>query len=221
MSQATLDIELLPEAVFVFEALVLRDLNRRAAALIGAERACVIGRRADELLAEGEVDRLLEVDRQISVHWTLPETFRLRVRHPTRGSVLTDVRFLRVADLLVVTARDVTETSRGEDLIATLADLAAEATQDVESFLRRAEPHLAELGWTVAYSAVEPTGIVPRFVVGPLDDPVAQYGRSILGQILDPQASPIATSVAQSGRAVFLDNLPSNRPAGVLPRCRG
>lgn len=73
----------------------------------------------------------------------------------------------------------------------------------------------AELGWTVAYSLVEDGRVVPRAVYGREDDPVTQYGRSIIGRPLDGPSAPIASQVVATGHAVFLDNLPSTRTEQV------
>jgi signal transduction histidine kinase len=126
--------------------------------------------------------------------------------------VLVDLRFARTGARLVLSARDMTETSRGEDLIARLAALAGRANADVIGFLKAAEPAFVELGWTAAYSLVETDRIVPACVLGRENDPVTIYGRSIIGNHLDADSSPIASHVVETGRAMFLDNLPRTSP---------
>lgn len=212
----TIDIEEVPDAVLVLEAGSVRAVNARAAALLGAPASSWIGRPIGAVLDHDELARLLEVERQQAAHWALPETFRARLLHASGRSVLVDLRFSRSGERWVLSARDMTETSRGEGLIARLADLAGRFDDDADALLRAAEPHLVALGWTLAYSVVEGAHVVPTHVLGSPDDPVAQYGRAILGQRLDRAASPIASEVVATGQALFLDNLPSTRPASAL-----
>ncbi|MBK7395737.1 MAG: PAS domain-containing sensor histidine kinase [Myxococcales bacterium] len=211
--EGAIDIEDVPDAVLVIEGGAVRRVNGRAATLLGAPASAWIGRPVASVLAEDELARLFEVERQQAAHWALPETFRARLRHASGHSVLVDLRFSRSGERWVLSARDMTETSRGEGLISRLADLAGRFDDDVEALLRAAEPHFVELGWTLAYSVVEGAHVIPTHVLGSADDPVAQYGRAILGQRLDRAASPIASEVVATGQALFLDNLPSTRTA--------
>jgi len=200
-----------PEALLVLDGGKIASVNARAAALLGAAPSELIGLAATEVIEPGELDRLTELERQQAVGWGPPETFRVRLLRRTGGDVLVDLRFGRTGDRLVLSARDMTETSRGEGLISRIAELAARADVDVIGFLKAAEPAFVELGWTLAYSLIEADRVVPTLVLGREDDPVTRYGRSVLGKRLDRASSPIASQVVETGRAVFLDNLPSTR----------
>lgn len=208
-------LRLLPEAIIGLVEGKIAFVNDRAAALLDAPRAELIGLPASSILAGGELDRLAELERQQTQGWNNPETFRVGMTRRTGGEVLVDLRFVRKGDQLVLSARDMTETSRGERLIARIAELAARAGTNAIAFLKAAEPSFAELGWTVAYSLVEHGHVVPHTVLGRDDDPVTQYGRSIIGKPLDETSSPIASHVVETGKAVFLDNLPSTRSGPV------
>lgn len=201
----------LPEALIGLANGKVAFVNDRAAALLDASRAELVGMAASGVLADGELDRLAELERQQAQGWNNPETFRVCLTRRGGAEVLVDLRFVRNGDLLVLSARDMTETSRGERLIARIAELAGHAGTDAVAFLASAEPAFADLGWTVAYSLVENGRVVPHTVLGREDDPVTRYGRSIIGKPLDEASSPIASYVVETGKAVFLDNLPSTR----------
>lgn len=201
----------IPEAVLGLAGDTVAFLNDRAAALLGTSVEDLVGHPASEVIAPADLDRLVELERQHTRGWDNPETFRVRLLHRGGHEILVDLRFARTGDHLVLSARDMSETSRGERLIGQLAQLAARADDDPISFLEVAQPWFAELGWTVAYSLIEDGRVVPRAVYGRPDDPVTQYGRSILGKPLDGPSAPIASQVVATGRAVFLDNLPSTR----------
>lgn len=202
-----------PEALIVLEGGKIALVSVRAAALLGASPTDLIGLAATEVIEAGELARLTELERQQALGWAPPETFRVRLIRRSGGEVLVDLRFARAGERLVLSARDMTETSRGEGLISRIAELAARADVDVIGFLQASEPAFAELGWTLAYSVIEGDRVVPTCVLGREDDPVTRYGRSLIGSRLDPLSSPIASQVVQTGRAVFLDNLPSTRAA--------
>lgn len=55
--------------------------------------------------------------------WDNPQTFQARLLKRGGGEVLVDLRFARTGEYLLLSARDMTETSRGERLIARIAEL--------------------------------------------------------------------------------------------------
>jgi PAS domain S-box-containing protein len=204
--------------------LVIRDgrvayANRRACAVLGCTSTELVGSALETVFAEGETERLHELQRQQEAGWAPPETFRLRLlRRAPAGQVLADVRFSGSGDELLVSARDITETSRGEGLVARLAEIAARVSGSgtVDAFLDACEPVFVELRWTVAYSAVgEGATTTPLRILGAADDPIVIYGRSIVGIPLEPARAPIAAEVVRLGRAIFLDNLPTTQESSV------
>lgn len=209
----------LPDPLLVIRGGRVAAANRRACAVLGCASSELVGAELATVFAEGEIERLRELQRQHDAGWAPPETFRLRLlRRAPAGQVLADVRFSGAGDELLVSARDITETSRGESLVARLAEIAARVsgTGTVDDFLDACEPVFVELRWTVAYSAVgEGATTTPLRILGAADDPVVIYGRSIVGIPLEPARAPIAAEVVRHGRAIFLDNLPSTHESSV------
>ncbi|MEZ4225223.1 MAG: ATP-binding protein [Polyangiaceae bacterium] len=214
---SALSLDLLPEALIVLGEGEILLVNARTARLLKWSAEELEGRDPREVFAPGELERLEELDRQQQQGWEPPETLRLRLRARDGTEVPVDVRFSRDQSRLVLCARDFTEASRAEKLMRDLAAVAARlsSTGDVVGLLRACEPFFVELGWTVAYSSVDDTSTIPRYVCGPPADPIAEYGRSLIGKRLPPEASPIAAEVVRRRQPVFLDDLPSSGPARI------
>lgn len=209
----------LPDPLFVIREGRITEANRRACEVLGCSSSDLVGADIDAVFAEGEVERLNELQRQHEAGWAPPETFRLRLlRRSPAGRVLADVRFSRVGETVLLAARDITETSRGEHLVGRLAEIAARVSGSgtVDDFLDACEPVFVELRWIVAYSSVgEGAMTTPLRILGAADDPVVVYGRSIVGVALEPARAPIAAEVVRLGRALFLDNLPTTQASRV------
>ncbi len=210
-SEAAFSVDLLPEALLVIADGRVQLANERTSRLLGWSQKELQQRNASDVFAEGELERLEELDRQQQSGWEPPETLRLRLKTREKEEIPVDVRFSRHDSRLVLCARDLTEASRAEKLMHELASIAARlsSTGDVFGLLAACGPAFSDLGWTVAYSSVQGDRVTPRHVSGPPGDPIAEYGRSLLGKSLAPADSPIAAEVARRGRAVFLDDLPS------------
>ncbi|MFO0669535.1 MAG: ATP-binding protein [Polyangiaceae bacterium] len=202
-----------PDAVFVVEGSVVVRANLSAAEMLERPIAELSGIALATVLAPGEEARLWELQRQQDAGWAPPATCRLRFVARSGREVLTDVRFIRShgGDRTVVSARDISEARRGESLVARLAEIAARVgvTGGADALLDASESVFLELGWTVAYSALESDATRPLRVIGSPDDPVAVYGRSLVGRRLDFTESPIAGEALRTQRAIFLDNVPT------------
>lgn len=211
---------MVPEALFVVRDGLVQHANPTAAKMLGATSArALVGKALDDILGVGERARVEALVEQYLAGWRPPAAFRLRFRNLAENAeLLTDTRVATRAGLVILAARDITETTRGEALVRKLADVSAHlgTVGSVDELLDACEPIFLELGWVVAYSAVRGETTHPLRVIGRDDDPVAVYGRSLLGRALTPEEAPIATEVVRTQRAVFLDNPPTvSAPAAV------
>jgi nitrogen-specific signal transduction histidine kinase len=119
----TADLDSLPDAVLIVQGDVIARVNAAARRMLKGHRK-LVGRRLGELLAEGELDRFLRLDTQRAGGWALPEAYRMRFVRPGGEVVMADVRWHRpAASQVVLTARDVTDVTRAEALMARLARL--------------------------------------------------------------------------------------------------
>lgn len=203
----------LPDAVFVVREDVVARANQRAADMVERDLGDVVGAPFGALLVPGELERLWALQRQEEAGWAPPRTCRIRFVSRSGREILTDVRFMRAEDgeFTVVSARDISEARRGESLVARLAEIAARlgGSRGADALLDASESVFLELGWTVAYSALEQGATRPIRVIGGATDPIAVYGRSLVGRRLSFEESPIAGEVARTQRAIFLDNVPT------------
>ena len=196
-------------------------VNTAAARLLGSKREDVIGRAFDSLLASGERERLRLLARQRRDGWDLPKTCRLRfLRLHDGAEVVTEVRFSEAADqegeLLVLSARDMTEPLRAEELMGRIAQLSGEGAPplDVDALLEASEPLFAALGWGAALIELVPGACIPRkTLAAPPGDPVGEFVRALHGQRMPLERTPIVERVLKTGRGVFLDNVPTYTPA--------
>ncbi len=115
---------------------------------------------------------------------------------------------------LVVTARDVTDLTRAESLMARLAYLPS-GMDGAGALLDASEAVFAKLGWRVAFIEIVPGGSVTRRMIAPIGDPVGDYGRSLAGRVIPLEQTAIVAEVLRTGDPIFLDNLPSTWPGAV------
>ena len=114
----------LPDAVLHVKDGVIVDANL-AAEKAFADCASLVGVSLDVLLRDGERERLTLIDEQRALGWTVPATCCLRFSRSDGSTMMADIRWRRIAPgELVLTARDVTEVTRAEALMARLAQLA-------------------------------------------------------------------------------------------------
>ncbi|MBX3205689.1 MAG: hypothetical protein KF764_11520 [Labilithrix sp.] len=199
----------LPDALLVVRAEHIAWANEAASALLGGP---LLGVAFEDVLAPGERHRLGLLEQQREVGWALPATCRVRfLRISDREEITTDLRFGQRGDTLIVSARDVTDVTRAEGLMGTLAQTFARGTAllDAEELLAATEATFLALGWIVAYTELVPGGSITRRVMSAADDPVGDYGRSIIGLNMPYAKTPILAEVVRTGRPVFLDNLPT------------
>lgn len=209
-------LDTLPDALFLVRDGVVAWINEGARVLLGAPRDELVGLRLEELLAEGEPERLQSVERHRAAGWELPAGFRTRlVRRSDRGEVPVDLRVGRrrgeAGEELILSARDATEEKAAEVLMARLADLSARVGGMVEigELISASGPIFEALGWVAALTEVSGQVAAVRQVVGSGPDPVFDYACRLLGVEAPLERYPIVTEVVRTGRPLFLDDLPT------------
>lgn len=213
-------LDTLPDAIFVVRDEAVVWANQASRELLGAG---LVGRSFEDVLAGGQRLRLELLLKQRAEGWTLPATCRLRFVHETeRKEIVADVRVGENNHGLILSARDITDQTRAEELMGQLAGAAArgDAPLDAETLLDAASPTFLALGWVVAYTELVPGGSITRRIVSAPEDPVGEYGRSLVGRHMPLDRTPILAQVAETGAALFLDNLPT-RLAGAPGRATG
>jgi len=199
----------LPEALIVVRGGELAWMNRAAREMLGES---VVGRRLDAVLAPREIERLDQYLDQRRRGWDLPATCRVCFTRLADGAeVITDLRFGQAGDDLVLSARDVTDVTRAEEIMGRLAHLATSgsALPGAEALLDAAAPVFEALGWIVAFTEIVPSGSITHRVMAPPGDPVGDYGRSIVGVLMPFDKTPVLAEVVKGNRSIFLDNLPT------------
>lgn len=191
----------------------ITEVNRRGAALVARPVAEVLHRPIDDLLAAGEAERLDALTEQDAASWP-SVVFRLSFVRPNGEDISTEVLMTRApGGSTVLVARDVRGGRRGERLVASLAAVCGRVppTHGPGALLEACAEIFTELAWTLAYSAIDVDGesIIPLQVLGATADPIAEYGRSLIGTRVDFAQSPIAAEVVRTGRPIFLENLPT------------
>jgi signal transduction histidine kinase len=138
------------------------------------------------------------------------------VHASTRSEITADVRFGHAPDdTLVLSARDVTDVTRAEELMGRLAEMFARgsALLAADDLLDATSPLFIALGWVVAFTEIlDGQRSITRRVISAAGDPVGEYGRSIIGVELPFAKTPVLAEVVRTGRPVFLDNLPTLQP---------
>ncbi len=214
MNQALALLEALPDAYLAARDGVLVWVAGAAAAMLGRTREELLGTTLVDHLAEGEWARLERLVAQRTEGWDLPATCRVKFRRSDRSIATFDVRFGLVpteeGPLLVLDCRDLTEIARAEELIGRLAELPnGDRVQDGAALLEAAEPIFVSLGWKGGFIEVVQDGAITRRVIGWVaGDPVGAYTRSLIGVKAPFARMPILAEVVDTGRPVFLDNLP-------------
>lgn len=206
----------LPDAVLVLDGDTVQSCNLACGALLGQSSAAIVGRTLKELMAPGEPERIELLQERRTAGWPLPQTCRVRFVRADGSEVVADMRVSNVGNRKVLCARDITDVTRAEGLIAKLAELASDSQilAGADALLGVAEPVFRALGWTVAFTEVYADTTETVRVIGKDGDPLADYGKSLLGRRLPLARTPIVAQVAHSGSALFLDDLP-RRPAAL------
>ena len=198
----------LPDVLFVVREERVVWANEAAVRLLGG---ALVGSTFEDVLAPGERQRLGLLEKQREDGWELPATCRVRF---VRRSDNTDLRFGHRGDALVMSARDVTDVTRAEDLMGTLAEMFARGSTllDADSLLDATEPIFHALGWIVAFTELVAGGSITRRIISKPGDPVGDYGHTLVGQRMPYAKTPILAEVVRTGRPIFLDNVPTLMP---------
>lgn len=200
--------DVLADAVFVVDGDRIMEANEAARRLLGVRE--LVGRSFEALLAPGEKGRLAMLHTQRAHGWELPATCRVRLLHASGLEVRVDLRFGRKSGLVAITARDITDETRADDLMGSLAQTFARASAfDADAMLDAAEPIFLALGWRVGLSEILPDGSTVRRIIAKPGDPVGDYGRSLVGTHMPFSESPILAGVVKARRALFLDHFPT------------
>src|SRR5205814_1593835 len=148
-------LDSLPDAVFVVRDETIVEVNAAASAVLGWERGALVGSKLAEVLARGESERLRMLEANRAAGWALPATCRVRFVRADRVEVMADLRLASMGDgRLVISARDVTESTRAEALMSRLASIGSDAAMldGADAVLSVSEPVFLALGWTVSYT---------------------------------------------------------------------
>ena len=205
----------LPDVLLVVREERVVWANEAAVRLLGGT---LVGSTFDEVLAPGERQRLGLLEKQREDGWELPATCRVRfVRRSDNTEITTDLRFGHRGDALVVSARDVTDVTRAEDLMGTLAEMFARGSTllDADALLDATEPIFHALGWIVAFTELAAGGSITKRIISKRGDPVGDYGRTLVGQRMPYEKTPILAEVVRTGRPIFLDNVPTLMPGAA------
>lgn len=206
-----------PDAFLLVEEETITWVSEGAARMLGAASAAIVGRPISDLLGAGERERLRLLETQRQEGWDIPATCRVRfVRVSDQKEVTTDLRMARVPErgalTFILSARDVSDVTRAEHLMGTLAQLSASGTAmlDANALLDASESLFEALGWKVAFTEITEGGSVTvRMLAAPPGDPVGDYARSIIGVRMPFEKTPVLAEVVRTGRPIFLDNLPT------------
>ena len=206
----------LPDVLLVVREERIVWANEAAVRLLGES---LVGSTFEEVLAPGERQRLGLLEKQRGDGWDLPATCRVRFsRRSDNTEITTDLRFGQSGDALVLSARDVTEVTRAEDLMRTLAEMFARGSTllDADALLDATEPIFVALGRIVAFTELVAGGSITTRVIAKPGDPVGDYGRTLVGVHMPHAKTPILAEVVRTGRPIFLDNVPTLLPG--VPR---
>jgi signal transduction histidine kinase len=201
-------LDSLPDAVFLIDDGVVVDANRAALDMLSGHDP-IVGRRLEDFLAAGEVERFMLLDSQRARGWALPEAYRMRFVRPNGDLLMADVRWRRPTPTRVVlTARDVSDVTRAEALMSQLARLPI-GLDGAHAFLDASESIFEALGWTIAFVEIVDDGSITQRMITRPGDPVGDYGRTLLGRFIPRTDTPVLAQVIATGEALFLDNLPT------------
>lgn len=198
----------LPEVVVVIASGSVRWANPAARAWLG--RDDLAGCALDEILASGERPRLDRLLAQRDAGWPMPG-FRCGFVRRDGAALTAEVRVSQLASgETVLSGRDVTELTRAERLMGSLAALSSEPSLlgGPDALLDASAPVFEALGWTVAFTEITEGGSVTLRVASPPGSPVGEYGRSIVGVELPRERTPVLAEVLRRDGPIFLDNVP-------------
>ncbi|MHB8872645.1 MAG: ATP-binding protein [Myxococcaceae bacterium] len=210
-------LDALPEALLTTQGERIEWANAAAARMLGVTPKQVVGRTLGEVLAPGELERLKTLEREQDEGWEVPAMLRVRlVRLSDGAEVPADVRFGSSGKddgrRRVLSARGAFEKMRAEGLMSRLALLSAEAggLLDADALLDAASAVFDELGWGVAQVEIRgELAVVRRVVASKVSAPIVEYARSLLGVEASFERFPLVGQVVKTGRALFLDGLPT------------
>ena len=206
----------LPDVLLVVREERVVWANEAAVRLLGES---LVGSTFEEVLAPGERQRLGLLEKQRGDGWDLPATCRVRFsRRSDNTEITTDLRFGHSGDALVLSARDVSDVTRAEDLMRSLAEMFARGSTllDADALLDATEPIFVALGWIVGFTELVAGGSFTTRVIAKPGDPVGDYGRTLVGVRMPHVKTPILAEVVRTGRPIFLDNVPTLLPG--VPR---
>ncbi len=207
-------LDALPDAVLLVRDAVIVDANEAAESAF-ADGASLEGLAIDELLRDGEWSRLELMETQRIRGWAVPSTSRLRFTQRSGATLMADVRWRFLPEHgFVVSARDVTDATRAETVMSRLAHLTG-GLDGAGALLDASEPIFGELGWKVAFTELVREGSVTLRMLAPRNDPVGDYGRSLVGRWIPLSQTPIVAELARTGEPLFLDNLPTTQKGPV------
>jgi signal transduction histidine kinase len=207
-------LDALPDAVLVVDARTIVRANGAATAALG-DGGPLVGAPVAKVLAPGEWDRLELLDAQRARGWAVPSMCRLRFRRADGTPLTTDVRFRRLGGTkIVLVARDAAPMTRAETLVGVLGSLPS-AMEGAEALLDTSESILVGLGWTLAFTEILEGASKTLRIIAPSDDPVGDYGRTLVGREIPFDATPVIAEVVRTARPLYLDNLPTAQSSSV------
>jgi signal transduction histidine kinase len=187
--------------------------------MLGTSASALVGAPFVAILSAGERERLRLLEDEQASGWNIPAC-RLRFARLDGAEITAEVCFGRTKgaeESLILSARNVTDVTRAEELMGKLAQLfgRGSAMLDADALLDASEPIFEELGWKVGFTQILPDGSITLRMFAPEGDPVGDYGRSIVGVRMPFDKTPVLAQVVASGRPIFLDNVPTLLPGPV------
>jgi signal transduction histidine kinase len=204
----------LPDPVLLVEDTLIVRTNDAARTMLGQGHV-LAGQTLKKILPDNVLDRFRLLDAQRAQGWPLPSTCLLRFVRPDGSFVTADVRWSRLpGERWLLTARDVTDATRAENLMARLAQLPT-SLDGADALFDLAEPVFRALGWTAGFTEIVRGGSITRRVLSAPNDPVGAYGRTIIGRFMSFNETPVLAEVVRTGDPIFLDNLPQAQEGPV------
>jgi len=202
-------LDAVAEAVLVVRAERVEWANRSARTWL--RRDDLAGAELRSLFAADDAARFARLLEQRSAGWPVPVSFRFGFVDGEGHELQAE---LRISELptgqLVVSARDVTDVTRAESLMGSLARLTTKRPllQGPDALLESSAPVFDALGWTVAFTEMTPGGSITRRVLSTEGSPVGAYGKTVVGVELPLDRTPVLAEVLRTGKPLFLDNIP-------------
>ena len=202
-------LDAIPDAVLVLERDRIVWSNAAALRLLGESPT---NKPLDAILGAGQAQRLELVETQRAAGWGLPAGVRLEFLRADGAPVTAEVKTEVLPNgALVLCARDITHTTRAENLMGRLALLSSDSPllEGPDALLDASEPVFVALGWTCSFTEVFRDHSVTRRVLSPEGSAVGDYGRSLIGKRMPIEDTPIVAEVVRTTRPLFLDNVPA------------